>query len=111
MRPVASHAALAMALPCSACGGGDHDGGDHRDGGVPDGGVPDGGSGEDDGGEPGPDGGADAGPTCTPREELPAPVTSQVQLAGTCGGDTTCGGELPEGPLRVETLCLDARAL
>ncbi len=53
------------------------------------------------------DGSVDAGPTCTPRDELAAPVPRTVDVQSACTPVTGCGGDLAGTVWEVETVCVE----
>ena len=55
-------------------------------------------------------GNADAGPVCTPRDQIKDPVNPTVVLQSTCAM-TACGGTIGGGAWAATGACLDARSL
>ena len=84
-------------------------GGIAGDAGAGTGGVGTGGAGGAGGGSAG-SSGKDAGPACTPRDQIKPPVYPTVQLQSTCTFGP-CGGSIAEGKWAVTGACLDARSL
>ena len=56
-------------------------------------------------------GDAATGPSCTPIEEVPAPVSPQVNVSSSCPTDTGCGGTLEETSWSYASACLNYRDL
>ena len=52
----------------------------------------------------------DAGPICTPRDQIKPPVYPTVQVQSTCT-PPTCGGQIADGQWDATGTCLDARTL
>jgi hypothetical protein len=87
-------------------------GGAVGDGGTGAGGVGTGGAGgtAGAGASSGAGGKADAGPMCTPRDQVKQPVYPTVQLQSSCT-HTACGGSIADGQWAATGVCLDARNL
>ncbi|MCA9297976.1 MAG: hypothetical protein KDA28_02855, partial [Phycisphaerales bacterium] len=109
-----------VVLIVSACGDDDDpnlDGGSASDGGILDGGTRDGDAPRDADavdGEAVPDSAMmeiDAGPACTPREEIADPIVAEVGVNASCMAAEPCASTLPAGELVLASLCLESARL